>query len=50
MTGTPAFLFWLSHPGAPAPGSDWQPLSDALYRESPTRAPDRRHLLAAAPD
>lgn len=50
MTGTPAFHFWLAHPGAPAPGSDWQPLSDALYWESPTRAPDRRHLLAAAPD
>ncbi|WP_405984914.1 hypothetical protein [Streptomyces sp. NBC_00872] len=50
MTGTPAFHFWLSHPGAPAPGSGWQPLSDALYWESPTRAPDRRQLLAAAPD
>ncbi|MGW6096976.1 7-cyano-7-deazaguanine synthase [Streptomyces sp. NPDC055157] len=50
MTDTPAFRFWLPHPGAPAPGSDWQPLSDTLYWESPTRAPDRRHLLAPAPD
>ncbi|MER7197442.1 hypothetical protein CG723_29490 [Streptomyces sp. CB01635] len=49
-TDTPAFHFWLPDPGAPAPDPGWQPLSDALYWESPTRAPDRRHLLAPAPD
>ncbi|MER5572089.1 7-cyano-7-deazaguanine synthase [Streptomyces massasporeus] len=50
MTETPACHFWLPHPDAPAPGPGWQPLSDALYWESPARAPDRRHLLAPAPD
>lgn len=50
MTETPLPFFWLSHPGAEAPPKPWRPLSDAAYWESPSRAPDRRQLLAPAPD
>jgi queuosine biosynthesis protein QueC len=50
MTGTPVLYSWLPHPRAPAPKPPWQPLSDALYWESPARAPDRHHFLAPAPD
>ncbi len=46
----PVHYSWLSHPGAAPPKSPWQPLSDALYWESPVRAPDHRRLFAAAPD
>ncbi|MGW0737040.1 7-cyano-7-deazaguanine synthase [Streptomyces sp. NPDC002851] len=50
MTEAAVCHFWLSHPGATSPPAPWQALSDAVYWESPARAPDRRQLLAAAPD
>ncbi|WP_406093326.1 hypothetical protein [Streptomyces sp. NBC_01013] len=50
MTTRPVLYSWRAHPGAPAPGLPWQPLSDDLYWESSKRAPDRRLLFAPAPD
>ncbi|MFD3910752.1 7-cyano-7-deazaguanine synthase [Streptomyces sp. NPDC058603] len=50
MTDAPVHYSWLSRPDAPPPPPPWQPLTDALYWESPRRAPDRRQLLAPAPD
>ncbi|MCX4834355.1 7-cyano-7-deazaguanine synthase [Streptomyces sp. NBC_01016] len=41
---------WLARPGAQAPPEPWIPLSDAIYWERPSRAPDRRVLFAPAPD
>lgn len=41
---------WLSHPDAKAPRCSWQPLSDAMYWERPSRAPERRPLLGTAPE
>lgn len=49
-TALPVHYSWLPHPSAPPPQAPWQPLSDALYWESPARAPDHRQLLAPAPD
>ncbi|MGW7688702.1 7-cyano-7-deazaguanine synthase [Streptomyces asiaticus] len=50
MTEAHARFYWLSRPGAEAPPPRWQPLDDAVYWERPSRWPDRRPLLAPAPD
>ncbi|TMU92391.1 7-cyano-7-deazaguanine synthase [Streptomyces sp. DASNCL29] len=50
MTEAHARFFWLSHPDAEAPPPHWQSLHDAVYWERPSRGPDRRPLLAPAPD
>ncbi|HEY8986070.1 MAG TPA: 7-cyano-7-deazaguanine synthase [Streptomyces sp.] len=49
MTEEQTRFYWLAHPGAAAP-KGWRPLSDAIYWERPSRAPDRRALFASAPD
>lgn len=50
MTEAHTQYFWLSRPGIEAPPQPWQPLSDAVYWERPSRRPDSRQLFAPAPD
>ncbi|MEU6252621.1 hypothetical protein [Streptomyces sp. NPDC047043] len=50
MTEEQSRFFWLLYPGSAGPPEAWRPLSDAVYWERLSRAPDRRELFAPAPD